>query len=75
MIIDLNDKDSFQNRHNSPSEKEIEEMLTVIGVNTTFLPFPFFCFYIYVSSKSKLDPLLNRDYCKLSVSFPSSFFR
>ena len=34
MIIDLNDRDSFQHRHNSPSEKEIEKMLTVIGVNS-----------------------------------------
>ena len=34
MNINLNDKDSFQHRHNGPSEKEIEEMLTVIGVNS-----------------------------------------
>ena len=34
MIIDLNDRDSFQHRHNGPSEKEIEKMLTVIGVNS-----------------------------------------
>ncbi len=34
MIIDLNERDSFQHRHNGPSNKEIEKMLTVIGVNS-----------------------------------------
>ena len=34
MIIDLNESNSFQHRHNGPSEKEIEKMLTVIGVNS-----------------------------------------
>ena len=34
MIIDLNERDSFQHRHNSPSNKEIEKMLTVIGVDS-----------------------------------------
>ncbi len=34
MIIDLNLRDSFQYRHNSPSQKETEEMLAAIGVNS-----------------------------------------
>ncbi len=34
MIIDLNDRDSFQHRHNGPSKKEIEKMLTVIGASS-----------------------------------------
>ena len=34
MIIDLNHRDSFQYRHNSPSQKETEEMLAAIGVNS-----------------------------------------
>ena len=34
MIIDLNDRDSFQHRHIGPSEEEIEKMLTIIGVDS-----------------------------------------
>ena len=34
MIIDLNLRDSFQDRHNSPSQQETEEMLAAIGVNS-----------------------------------------
>ena len=34
MIIDLNDRDSFQHRHNSPSKKETDQMLAAIGVTS-----------------------------------------
>ena len=34
MIIDLNERDSFQHRHNSPSKKETEEMLNALGVSS-----------------------------------------
>ena len=58
MIIDLNERDSFQYRHNSPSKKEIEEMLNALGVSS-MKAFIRQTLPLFIRSKKKLSLKIN----------------